>query len=89
MFSLGLKAKLYAVAAAIGLFLLGALKVVTMQRDAAKEDARRAKKHMTEVKEIRKAEKQINQQKKQETAKAVEAIKRGEVPDNIRNRNDF
>lgn len=89
MFSLGLKAKLYAVAAAIGLALLAALKVVTMQRDAAREDARRAKKHLSEANDIRKAEKEINTQMREEKAKAVEAIKRGEVPDNIRDRNNF
>jgi hypothetical protein len=86
---IGLKAKLYAVAAAIGLGLLAFLKVLVMQRDAAREDARRAKKHMTEVKDIRKVEKEIGQQMKKEKAKAVEAIKRGEVPDNIRDRNNF
>ena len=82
-------AKIYAVLAAIGLFLLGALKVVMLQRDAAKEDARRAKKHMTEVKDIRKAEKEINAETKQVKKKAVEDIKSGKMPDNIRNRNDF
>ena len=86
---IGLKAKLYSVLAAIGLALLATLKVVTMQRNAAREDARRAKKHMTEVKEIRKVEKVINQQMKEEKAKAVEAIKDGKMPDNIRNRNNF
>lgn len=86
---IGLKAKLYAIAAAIGLGLLAFLKVVIMQRDAAREDARRAKKHLDERKKIVKAEKEIKTQMKEEKAKAVEAIKRGEVPDNIRNRNDF
>ena len=84
-----IRAKIYAVLAAIGLGLLAALKVVTMQRDAAKEDARRAKKHMTEVKDIRKAEKVINAETKQVKKKAVEDIKDGKMPDNIRNRNDF
>jgi uncharacterized protein YqfA (UPF0365 family) len=86
---IGLKAKLYAIGAAILLGLMAALKIVTMQRDAAQEDARRAKKHLDERKKIVKAEKEINTQMKEEKAKAVEAIKRGEVPDNIRNRNDF
>lgn len=86
---IGLRAKLYAIGAAIVLGLMAALKVVTMQRDAAKEDARRAKKHLDERKKIVKAEKDIKAQMKEEKAKAVEAIKRGEVPDNIRNRNDF
>jgi hypothetical protein len=89
VFSLGLKAKLYAVAAAIGLGLLAALKVVTMQRNAAREDARRAKKHLDERKKIVKAEKEIKVVMREEKAKAVEAIKRGEVPDNIRDRNNF
>ena len=84
-----IRAKIYAVLAAVGLALLAALKVVTMQRDAAREDARRAKKHLDERKKIVKAEKDIKQQTKEQKAKAVEAIKRGEVPDNIRNRNDF
>jgi len=82
-------AKIYAIAAAIGLGLLAALKVVTMQRNAAREDARRAKKHMTEVKDIRKAEKEINAETKKVKKKAVEDIKDGKMPDNIRNRNDF
>ena len=86
---IGLKAKLYAIAAAIGLGLLAFLKVVIMQRDAAREDARRAKKHLDERKKIVKAEKEIKTQMKEEKAKAVEAIKRGEVPDNIRDRNSF
>lgn len=86
---IGLKAKLYAIAAAIGLALLATIKVLTMQRDAAKEDLRRANKHLDERKKIVKAEKDIGQQMKQEKAKAVEAIKRGEVPDNIRDRNNF
>ncbi len=86
---IGLKAKLYAIAAAIGLGLLAFLKVVIMQRDAAREDARRAKKHLDERKKIVKAEKEIKTQMKEEKAKAVEAIKRGEVPDNIRDRNNF
>lgn len=86
---IGLKAKLYAITAAIGLGLLAFLKVVIMQRDAAREDARRAKKHLDERKKIVKAEKEIKTQMKEEKAKAVEAIKRGEVPDNIRDRNNF
>lgn len=84
-----IQAKLYAILAAIGLGLLAFLKVVTMQRDAAREDARRAKKHMTEVKEIREVEKQINIETKKVKQKAVEDIKDGKMPDNIRNRNDF
>lgn len=83
------KAKLYAVLAAVGLALVAFLKVVTMQRDAAREDLRRANKHLDERKKIVKAEKEISQQMKDEKAKAVEAIKRGEVPDNIRDRNNF
>lgn len=84
-----LKAKLYAIGAAIGLALMAALKVVIMQRDAAREDARRARKHLDEHNKIVKAEKDIGQQMKEEKAKAVEAIKRGEIPDNIRDRNNF
>ena len=84
-----IRAKLYAIGAAIGVGLLALLKIVTMQRDAAREDARRAKKHMTEVKEIRKVEKQINAETREVKKKAVEAIKDGQMPDNIRNRNQF
>lgn len=86
---IGFKAKLYALAAAIGLSLLAALKVMAMQRDAAREDARRAKRHLEERNKIKKAEKDIGQQMKEQKAKAVEAIKRGEIPDNIRDRNNF
>lgn len=84
-----IKAKLYAILAAIGLGLLATLKVLTMQRDAAREDARRAKKHMTEIKEIRKVEKAINAETKEVKKKAVEDIQNGKMPDNISNRNDF
>lgn len=84
-----IKAKLYGILAAIGAVLLATLKIVTMQRDAAREDARRAKKHMTEVKEIRKVDKQINTETKEVKKKAVEQIKKGEMPANIKNRNDF
>lgn len=84
-----IRAKLYAILAAIGLALVAALKIVTMQRDAAREDARRAKKHLDERKKIVKAEKEIKAEMKEQKAKAVEAIKRGEVPDNIRDRNNF
>jgi len=84
-----IKAKLYAIAAAIGLFLLGAIKILTLQLRAAKIDAERAKKHVKEVKDIRKAEKVINAETKQVKKKAVEDIKDGKMPDNIRNRSDF
>lgn len=84
-----LKAKLYAIIAAIGVGLLALLKLVMMQRDAAREDARRAKKHMNEAKDIRAAEKAIKIETKEAQKKAVEDIKNGEMPDNIRNRNDF
>lgn len=84
-----LKAKLYAIVAAIGLGLLAALKVVTMQRDAAREDARRAKKHMKESKDISAAKKEIRKETKAVEKKAVQDIKDGKMPDNIRNRNDF
>ena len=84
-----IRAKLYAIFAAIGLTLLGYLKVVTMQRDAARIDAERAKKYMNEVKDIRKAEKVINAETKEAKKKAVEDIKDGQMPQNIRNRNDF
>ena len=84
-----IKAKLYAILAGIGLFLVATLKVVTMQRDAAREDAKRAKKHMKEVKDIRVAEKAINVKAKEVKKKAVEDIQNGKMPDNIRNRNDF
>jgi dTDP-4-amino-4,6-dideoxygalactose transaminase len=89
MFSLGLKAKLGAIFAAIGLAMLAAIKVLTMQRDAARTDAKRAKKHLKEATDIQKVEKEIKKETKKVHKKAVEAIKRGEVPDNIRNRNDF
>ena len=85
----GLRAKLYAIGAAIVLGLMAALKIAIMQKNAAQEDARRAKKHLDERKKIVKAEKEIKAQMKEEKAKAVEAIKRGEVPDNIRDRNNF
>jgi len=84
-----IRAKLYAILAAIGLTLLGYLKVVTMQRDAARIDAERAKKHMNEVKDIRKAEKAINVETKAIKKKAVEDIKNGSMPDNISSRNQF
>ena len=84
-----IKAKLYAIGAAIVAVFLAAFKLVLMQRDAAREDARRAKKHMTEVKEIRRVEKQIKADTRVIQKKAVEDIKHGKVPDNIRNRNDF
>ncbi len=84
-----IRAKIYAVLAAIGLGLLAALKILVVQRDAAREDAKRAKKHMTEVKEIRKVEKEIKAEVKKVKKKAVEDIKNGKMPDNIRNRNDF
>ena len=84
-----IRAKLYAIGAAIVLGFLAAFKVVLMQRNAAREDVRRAKKHLGEANKIRKAEKDIGRQMKEEKAKAVEAIKRGEVPDNIRDRDNF
>ena len=84
-----IRAKIYAVLAALGLALLAALKVVVMQRDAAREDARRAKKHMNEVKDIRKAEKEINAETRKVKKKAVEDIKDGKMPDNISDRNNF
>ena len=89
MLSLGFKAKLYAIFAAIGLALVAALKVVTMQRDAAREDARRAKKHMNEAKQIGQAQKQIREETREAEKVALEAIKNGEMPDNIRDRNTF
>jgi hypothetical protein len=84
-----LRAKLYAVLAAIGLGLLAFLKMVMMQRDAALEDARRAKKHLDERKKIVAVEKVIKKKVAVQKAKAVEDIKSGKVPSNIRNRNDF
>ena len=84
-----IRAKLYAIGAAIVLGFLAAFKVVLMQRNADREDVRRAKKHLGEANKIRKAEKDIGRQMKEEKAKAVEAIKRGEVPDNIRDRDNF
>jgi hypothetical protein len=84
-----IRAKIYAALAAIGLGLLALLKIVTMQRDAAREDARRAKKHLDERKKIIKVEKEIKKEVKVQKAKAVEAIKNGKVPDNIRDRDNF
>ena len=84
-----IRAKLYAIGAAFLLMLLATLKVLTLQRNAAREDAKRAKKHMTEVQDIRKAEKKINTETKQVKKKAVEDIKDGKMPDNIRDRNTF
>ena len=84
-----IKAKLYAILAAIGLGLVAALKVVTMQRDAAREDANRAKKHLDERKKIVAAQKEVKVAKKKAEAKAMEDIKNGKMPNNIRNRNDF
>lgn len=89
MLSLGFKAKLYAVFAAIGLALMATIKILTAQRNAARTDAKRAKAHWEEQKKIRKVEKDINLQTKKDKAKAVEAIQRGEMPDNIRDRNTF
>ena len=84
-----IRAKLYAIGAAFVAVLLATIKILTMQRDAARIDAERAKKHMNEVKDIRKAEKVINAETKAVKKKAVEDIKDGKMPDNIRNRNDF
>ena len=84
-----IRAKIYAALAAIGLGLLALLKIVTMQRDAAREDARRAKKHLDERKKIIKVEKEIKKEVKVQKAKAVETIKNGKVPDNIRDRDNF
>jgi hypothetical protein len=84
-----LKAKLYAIMAAIGLGLLATLKIVTMQRNAAREDAKRAKKHMKESKDISAAKKEIRKETKAVEKKAIQDIKDGKMPDNIRNRNDF
>lgn len=83
------RAKIYAVLAAIGVGLIAALKVVTMQRDAAREDAKRAKKHLEESKKIGEARKEIRKETKEIEKKAVQDIKDGKMPDNIRNRNDF
>ncbi len=84
-----LRAKLYAIGAAALLGLLAFLKIVILQRNAAREDARRAIKHVTEIKDIRAAEKVINAETKKVKEKAVKDIKDGKIPDNIRNRNDF
>lgn len=84
-----LRAKLYAMGAAALLGLLAFLKIVMLQRDAAVEDARRAKKHMKESKDISAAKKEIRKETKAVEKKAVQDIKDGKMPDNIRNRNDF
>lgn len=84
-----LRAKLYAIGAAALLGLLAFLKIVILQRDAAVEDARRAKKHMKESKDISAARKEIRKETKAVEKKAVQDIKDGKMPDNIRNRNDF
>lgn len=84
-----LRAKLYAIGAAIFLVLLATIKILMMQKKAAKEDTRRARKHMTEVKDISAAQKVIRKERKEAEKKAVEDIKNGQMPDNIRNRNDF
>lgn len=84
-----LRAKLYAIGAAALLGLLAFLKIVMLQRDAAVEDARRAKKHMKESKDISAAKKEIRKETKAIEKKAVQDIKDGKMPDNIRNRNDF
>ena len=86
---IGLKAKLYAIIAAAFAIMIAVIKVLTMQRDAAKEDARRAKKHLEEGKKIVAVEKEIHQEMKEKKRQAVEAIRDGQMPDNIRNRNDF
>ena len=84
-----LRAKLYAIGAAALLGLLAFLKIVILQRDAAVEDARRAKKHMKESKDISAAKKEIRKETKAIEKQAVQDIKDGKMPDNIRNRNDF
>jgi len=84
-----LRAKLYAIGAAAFLGLLAFLKIVMLQRDAAVEDMRRAKKHMKESKDISTAKKEIRKETKAVEKKAIQDIKDGKMPDNIRNRNDF
>ncbi len=84
-----IKAKLYAILAAAGAILLATLKIVTMQRDAARKDARRAIKHMNEVKDIRKAEKAINAETKQIKKKDVEENKDGKMPQKKKERNEL
>ena len=83
------RAKLAAIGAAVGLFLLGFIKVLVLQRDAAREDARRAKKHLDEGKKIKRAEQAIKRDMREAKEKAVKDIKDGKVPDNIRDRNNF
>ncbi len=84
-----IRAKLYAIGAAVVLAFLAAFKVVVMQRDAAREDARRAKKHLTEAKKIQRADKAIKRDMREAKEKAVKDIKDGKIPDNIRDRNSF
>lgn len=83
------RAKLYAIGAAVIAAFLAAFKIVLMQRDAARKDAKRAKKHMTEVKKIRRTEKAIARDTREAKEQAVKDIKNGKIPANIRDRNSF
>ena len=84
-----LRAKLAAVAAAVFAILLATIKVLTMQKKAAQEDARRAKKQWEEGKKITRAKKAIKRDMREAEEKAVKDIKDGKIPDNIRDRNNF
>ena len=88
---LTLKAKLYAA----GAVLIGVLafflrlKVVTHQRDVAKEKAKRATAQAKEATAIVEADAEIEEEFVELEQESEEAIEKGEMPDHMRERNTF
>ena len=90
-FLLTLKSKLLA----LGGFILAVLTVVLRmnmlkdQRDKAREKAKIAQAQAVAAKKTLQEDEKIDQQVDEQRKKSNEAIDNGEMPDNIRNRNDF
>ncbi len=88
---LTIKAKLIAFGAAslavIGFFLR--LKVVTAQRDKARIKAKTAEKAAKQLGEVIESDAEIEGEFSELEREAEDDIENGEMPDNIRNRNQF
>lgn len=85
------KIKLWIIAAFgfVVAFLGAALKIKTAQYKKEKKRATRAEAQINEVKEIAEVDEEITNEYSDAKREAISDVQDGNMPDNIRNRNDY
>lgn len=86
---LWIKARAVAIGAAVGALLFAAFKILIVQRNSARDDARRFRATVELQKRVSEADSEIDAEFSHRAAEANKDKRDGKVPDNLSDPNDF